>query len=144
MDKIKVRDKFIDQHNSMRIGFIGPIKIYKENLKREFKNAHAGNDLSQWNVGLYYFTGEFCIKNYGKALKWFIKSTDVKITLSNVYSYCESCFAIGMMYYLGQGIYKDDAVAFYWFNKGAIEGNERCKEIIKDNSDFLKEETTDA
>lgn len=84
------------------------------------KGAEKNNPYCCGKVGLYYYFGEIFNKNYAEAVKWLRKGT-TPLTNGIEYAYLGYCYNEG-----GNGIVKDDKLAFDYFTKGAQKGNGNC------------------
>ena len=63
-----------------------------------------------------YYEGQGTVKNYEKALEWFLKGANQ----GNAYLQ----YRVGEMYYEGQGTVKNYKKALEWFQKAADQGYE--------------------
>lgn len=63
-------------------------------------NASQGDAKAQFKMGLLYKTGDGVQKDYGKAKKWFEKSSEQGIA--------EASLMLGLMYSFGEGVGQDD------------------------------------
>jgi len=73
--------------------------------------AEKGNAEAQRNIGFMFYKGHGVTKNYGEALKWYMKSAKQGNSKAQV--------SLGAMYQLGQGIPKNNKEAIKWFKLAA-------------------------
>ena len=82
-------------------------------LKTTTANAERGEADAQFCLGVYY--ANLKTHDYPQASHWLLLAANQNHSLAQ--------FNLGMMCALGQGIPKDDAQAFLWFQKAADQGD---------------------
>lgn len=127
--------------------------FFQEFFSRCLKRAKTGDVIAQYNLGIYYGFGGFCVKPDGKeAFKWYSKAAEqghvkAQFILGNGYihgswggkdvsqafkwyrkaaeqGYAEALYMLGMCYAKGgDGITKDISEAIKWYHKAAEQGN---------------------
>ena len=90
------------------------------------KQATSDGHLESYGVmGYMYYHGYGGLyQSYNKAFKWFIGPADKGDAKSQYY--------LGLMYYKGQGVAKDEKTAIKWFEKAAEQGHKQAKKAVKD------------
>lgn len=83
------------------------------------KNAEAGNELSQLNLGDLYERGDGVDENLNEAARWYEKAADQ--------GNAKAKFFLGRMYYTGKGVKKDTEKAKNLWEKGAEQGDMWCQ-----------------
>jgi TPR repeat protein len=124
--------------------------INRKKIEELRAKAEAGDDDSEYHLGLRYCNGEGVPKDFSKAVKWFRKAADQgNVQAETALGYCyatgqgvakeyteavkwyrkaaEQNFAqaelnLGNCYANGQGVAKDDAEAVKWYRKAAEQG----------------------
>ena len=86
--------------------------------------AEAARDASSspdelWNLGSDYYVGESRPKDYGKALKCYLKAAEAGHRLAEA--------QIGTMYYCGQGVQEDSHEAAKWWLRAAEHGERQAQ-----------------
>ena len=86
-----------------------------EHFQENLKEAKAGNDVAQYNVGLYYHNGWSGVKqDYQQASYWYRKSADQ--------GYADAQLNLGYLYGEGLGVEQNNQQAAYWYRKAADQG----------------------
>jgi TPR repeat protein len=78
-------------------------------------NADQGDDNSQTQLGLCYAKGEFVVKDYLEAAKWYRKAAEQ--------GNASAQHLLGLCYMNGKGVAKDSTEAVKWYLKAAEQGN---------------------
>lgn len=91
-----------------------------EEFQENLKEAKAGNDVAQYNVGLYYHNGWSGVKqDYQQAAYWYRKSADQ--------GFADAQVNLGYLYNYGLGVAQSNQQAVYWYRRAADQGNEMAQ-----------------
>ena len=85
--------------------------------------AKQGHTLAQYNLGAKFLKGEGISKNVNKAMSLWLLSANA--------GHMQSQFNIGRAYFLGVGLEEDQQKAKFWFQKAAIQGDPKSRELLK-------------
>jgi TPR repeat protein len=128
-----------------------------EKIKSQAEN---GNMVSQYWLGLKYFTGSGTTKDYVQAVVWYRKSAEAGFstaldTLGECYEYgygveknpaeafkwyrmaaekgdTSSFYNLGKCYFKGLGVAQDYEQAAAWFRRAAVQGNATAQRCLGD------------
>lgn len=90
---------------------------YTAALKWYRKAADQGYAPAQVNLGSMYFEGQGVARDFQEALKWYREAADQ--------GYAPAQFNLGAIYAQGhKGIPKDPLMAYVWFSRSAVLGDE--------------------
>lgn len=73
------------------------------------KLANGGDAAAQYNLGVFYGTGQGVTQDAQKAVFWYRKAADQ--------GYANAQFNLGVMYGSGQGVVRDPQQAVIWYRK---------------------------
>ena len=93
-----------------------------ESVKCDSLVVEEGDISAEIYRGIVQYTNQ----DYPEALKWF--------TLAAEHGKAHAHSCLGVMYYQGEGVMKDDSEAVKWFTLAAEQGHELSKEVL--NSKF--------
>lgn len=103
-----------------------PLQDFQEALRWYGKAADQGYAPAQVNLGSMYFEGQGVARDFQEALKWYREAADQ--------GYAPAQFNLGAIYAEGhKGISKDPLMAYVWFSRSALLGDEdaqRAREKI--------------
>jgi TPR repeat protein len=119
----------------------GVPKDSSEAVKWYRKAAEQGNAGGQFNLGFMYATGEGVPLDFAKAMKWYRKAAEQRNTVAQL--------QLGLMYANGirvpkdvvEGVPKDEAKAYMFFNLAAANGSEYWSEGEKRRDALAKRMT---
>lgn len=88
---------------------------YGETFRSLESRAKKGIPGAQYELGLWYYTGNKVDQDYVKAAEWF--------GYSALQDYSQAQFMLGTMYLFGEGVLKDSNNGVIWLEKSAEQGN---------------------
>ena len=114
---------------------------YAKALKWYRKSAEQGNAMAQCNLGFMYDEGEGVPLDFAKAMKWYRKAAEQGNTVAQL--------QLGLMYAncirvpkdVVEGVPKDEAKAYMFFNFAAANGSEYWSEGEKRRDALAKRMT---
>jgi tetratricopeptide (TPR) repeat protein len=94
---------------------------YQQALQWYRKAADQGYAPAQVNLGALYAEGHGVPRDFQEALAWYRQAADQGYALAQ--------FNLGVMYSAGQGgISRDAVMAYVWFSRAAIQGDEDARQ----------------
>ena len=94
---------------------------YREALEWYRKAAEQGYAPAQVNLGSLYAEGQGTPQDFQEALRWYHKAADQ--------GYAPAQFNLGIMCVMNQGtLSKDYVMAYVWFSRAAMQGDEDAKQ----------------
>lgn len=84
-------------------------QITKEEIEELILYAKAGDKELQDDIGIYYYAEQ----DYKQAVYWFTKAAEQGSAIAQ--------YNLGMCYYYGHGVKKDEKKAQYWYDKSQEE-----------------------
>lgn len=151
---LKITPKQITEAQKLAREF-KPLSAYAKLLRESLALAEQGDAVSQFKVGVIYYSGQAGPRDYVEALNWFKKAALQNNSLAqfNVgymyekgegtsQDYVEAAkyyrqaanqgnqlaqYNLGYMYEKGQGVLADEVQALMWYNLAAIQGEAKAK-----------------
>lgn len=127
MDYYKISESLGNLYTYTELGFaheqgLGVPKSNVQAFQYYMKAAEGGEFVSQYNVGIFYETGQKDIpQDLQKALYWFSKSAEA--------GYPDSLYKLGVYYYRGRGVPRDVNKAKEYLQK-AVARNHKISQTL--------------